>query len=75
MAVFSTDQVRNLYVVEAYNTVTPVAPIGTMQVVGTTEGVDVTKVEQLNFSKSIEDYRYETVVRNHTILNNKFLKT
>lgn len=37
------------------------------------QGVDVTKVEQLNFSKSIEDYRYETVVRNHTILKNKFL--
>ena len=37
------------------------------------QGVDVTKVEQLNFSKSIEDYQYETVVRNHTVLRNKFL--
>ena len=43
MAVFSTDQVRNLYVVEAYNPVTPVAPIGTMQVISTTEGGDATR--------------------------------
>ena len=37
------------------------------------QGVDVTKVEQLNFSKSMSDYKYETVVRNHTTLRNKFL--
>lgn len=36
------------------------------------QGVDVTKVEQLNFSKSMSDYKYETVVRNHTTLHNKF---
>ena len=43
MAVFSTDQVRNLYVVESYGPVTPVAPIGTMEIVGTTEGGDATR--------------------------------
>lgn len=36
------------------------------------QGVDVTKVEQLNFSKSMSDYKYETIVRNHTTLHNKF---
>lgn len=36
-------------------------------------GVDVTKVEQLNFSKSMSDYQYETVVRNHVQKKNAFL--
>lgn len=37
------------------------------------QGVDVTKVEQLNFSKSMSDYKYETIVRSHTIQKNVFL--
>lgn len=37
------------------------------------QGVDVISSDQLNFSSSLSDYFYETVVRNHVQVKNNFL--